>query len=371
MLTPYIPLYGEDIGMPIATIGYLVALYHLAQFFGRIPMGTISDVIGYKKTIGFGGLSLFFSAICYIASPAFSPLLFIAQILLGITVCMEWVTLPAYVSRFAQDKIPFFTFIIGWAYTFSIPFGGFLKDNFGMNSIFYLALLVSVVALFLIAVLWRIAPSQSEVEGKDLSSHSVISLYKSSFKTLKNPKIMRASLYSFLMFLNLNISFSLFPLHLSGLGLTASIIGIIQFARAGASSSVRLLSKRVEEKIGREKILIIGTLTAGFCLISLTMVESFSLIVLISIIWGLGGALYAPVVFTLISEGTSAGDRGKGMGIRGMVGTFGSFTGIIVFSNIAETFSTSLSISLAGLFIILGVGVTELLMRRKFGQKKI
>jgi len=366
ILTPYIPLYGEDIGLPISTIGYVVALYHLAQFLGRIPMGTFSDIIGYRKMISLGGLSLLLAAIFYIISSAYPPLLFLAQVLLGLSVCMEWVTLPAYVSRFGEGKIPILTFITGWAYTFSVPLGGFFKDKFGMDFLFYWAFFTAIVALFIIGLLWKEAPAQDETENNDLASHSIISIYKSSFKTLKDTRVLRASLYSFLMFMNFNIALSLFPLRLSGLGFSAAIIGLLQFSRAGASSSIRLLSPRIEGKIGRNKILKYGTLIAGFSLMLISLVNSFPALIIISLIWGLSSGFYAPVVYGMVTDGTTIKDRGRGMGIRGTMGTLGSFLGIIIFSNIAELVSVPTGMVLAGALTVVGVIILELVLKREY-----
>ncbi len=358
VLLPYIPLYGEDIGLSVSMIGYVIAVYHLAQFLGRIPMGSLTDIYGYGVIIGFGGLSLFLGMIFYIISPQFWPLLFIAQIMIGIVVCMEWVTLPSFVTRFGAESVPLFTFVVGWAYTFSVPLGGVIKDVLGMRSLFLLGLILSVPALIIVFLIIKNGESQDEKSQEEFVS--VISLYKDAFKTLKNEKVLIASLYSFLMFMNFNIAFSLVPLYLSGLGFTATIIGGFQFARMASASSIRLFSKRVETMIDKKSILITTAASSGLALVFLSYLESLWFIIFLAAIWGLIGGLYHPVVFEMIADGTTEEDRGKGMGIRGTLGTMGSFSGIIIFSNIAEFLTVRKSILLAGISIIVGVILIEI-----------
>lgn len=361
MIIPYIPLYGKDIGLPVATIGYVVAFYYLVQFMGRIPLGTLSDVIGYRKVISIGGVSLFFGTATYLLSPLFWPLMFLAQILLGMAVSMTWVTIPAYITHFGAEKVPMYTFATGWAYTLGVPLGGFLKDVRGMDFLFSLAFLLSALALLIVALLWRIGPTPNGRE--ELGSYSVISVYKSAFETLKNPKIMRACLYSFLMFMNFSLGFSLLPLYLSGIGLTATLIGVVQFSRMGAGSSVRVLSKKIQGKNTREKILTYETVIVGVSLLLIPMADSPVFLIPVAIMWGLSGGLYAPIVFDMIADSTDVRNRGRGMGVRGTMGTLGSSLGVICFSNIADIFSVPLSFSLAGITVIFGVVIIEIFLR--------
>lgn len=363
MILPYIPLYGKDIGLPVATIGYVIAVYHLVQVIARIPLGTLSDVIGYRTVISIGGISLFLGTATYLLSPSYWPLMFLAQVLLGIAVSMTWVTIPAYITHFGREKVPMYTFASGWAYTLAVPLGGFLKESMGMDFLFLLAFILSIPVLSIVAMLWKFSPPKNSDGKEKLGSHSITSIYRSAFETLKNSKIVRACIYSFLMFMNFALGFSLFPLYLSGIGLTATLIGIVQFSRMGTGSSVRLLSKKIESKIGREKILTCGTAIVGVSLLLISMVDSLVLLIPLSIIWGLSGGLYSPIVFDMIAEGTEVRNRGRGMGLRGTMGTLGSSLGVICFSNIADIFSISLSIFLAGLTITFGVIVTELFLR--------
>lgn len=363
VLTPYIPLYGEDIGLSVVMIGYIVAVFQLSQLLGRIPMGSLSDIWGYNKVIGIGGISLFLAMVFYLISPAFWPVLFLAQILVGIAVCMEWVTLPSYVTSFGEEKVPIFTFVTGWAYTFSIPLGGIVKDIFGMQLLFLVGFFLSLVALVMVYIVMKSNSRRRTLPESNLTPESITSMYKSAFKTLKSPKVLRASFYSLFMFLGFNIALSLFPLYLSGIGFSATIIGAIQFTRIGTESTIRLLSRRIEGVLEKKMIIALTTVFYGLALLLVSQLESLILIIALSILWGITGGLYAPVVFEMIAEGTSIENRGKGMGIRGTMGTLGSFTGIIVFSNIAELFSIKIAIAMAGITIILGAIAIESYMR--------
>ncbi|MBS3815926.1 MAG: MFS transporter [Hadesarchaea archaeon] len=363
MILPYLPLYGEDLGLSVTVIGYVIAFYHITQVIGRIPLGTLSDHVGYKKIIAVGGLSIFFGTIAYILSPIFWPFMFLAQILMGVAVSTIWVAIPAFMTQFGRGKIPLYTFGIGWAYTLAVPLGGFIKETLGMMSLFYLGFVLTIPLLVLLCLLWRDYP-EKEDSNSDLGSFSLFSVYKKSFKTLRNPKILRACLFSFLMFMSFAIGFSLFPLYLSGIGLSSAVIGIVQFSRMGTASSVRLLSKRVGGKLNKERILALGTMLVGFSLALISVINSLPILIIVSIIWGLSGGLYAPIVFDIIADATETQNRGTGMGLRGTMGTLGSSIGVLGFSTLADSINIPISIFLAGITIIIGVGITEAILKR-------
>ncbi len=369
MVMPYIPLYGKDLGLSVSTIGFVIVIYHITQGIGRIPIGTLSDTIGYKIIISVGGLSAFFGSIAYLLSSAFWPLVFLAQILFGIAVSTTWVAIPAFITQFGRKNIPMYAFSVGWAYAFAIPIGGFIKEELGMEPLFFIVFGLSVPLLIILGLLWINYPDEGKI-NENKSSFSLISAYKRSFNSLKNPQVLRACLYSFLMFMGFAIGFSLLPLYLLGVGLTSALIGIVQFFRMSASSSVCLLTERIGRKIGREKILTLGTIMVGLSLALISIVDSLPLLIFISIIWGLSGGLYVPIVFYLIADATETKNRGTGMGVRGTMGTLGSSLGVLIFSCLAETLDISISIFLAGSAIIIGVLITEIILRGKKGERK-
>lgn len=359
MVIPYIPLYGEEIGLSVSMIGYVIAVYHITQVIGRIPLGSLSDAIGYKKIIGIGGFCFLFGTVSYILSSAFRPLIFIAQILLGVAVSITWVTIPAFITQFGRKRIPVYTFSVGWAYTLAVPLGGFLKDKVGMHFLFITALVIAIPLLVCVVLIWKNYPASDKGKTTKLTSLSILSIYKNSFLRLKNPRMMRACLFSFLIFMSFAIGFSLLPLYLSGIGLTSTFIGIVQFSRMSTGSSIRLLSKKITGEINREKILTIGTILIGVSLFLISFIENLPVLILISVLWGLSGGLYTPIVFELIADETKTKNRGAGMGIRGTMGTLGSSSGVLGFSILAEATSISASIAIAGITIAIGALITE------------
>lgn len=361
ILLSYIPLYGEDIGLSVAMIGYVVAVYQLAQLIGRIPMGALFDILGYGRVIVFGGIFLFLAMVFYLISPYFWPVLFLAQILIGLAVCIEWVVLPSFVTEIGGNKISFFTFFTGLACTLSISLGGILKDLLGMQLLFFLGLVLSLPVLL---IAFSIKKNESPPKECSLAiSRSITSIYENAFETLKSSQVLRGSLYSFLMFMGTNLALSLYPLYLSGIGISATIIGTIQCTRIGPESIIRIFSEKIEKRLKRKTIIAFTTIFYGLALLLVSQIESLVLLIIISILWGISGGLYAPVVYKMIANGTEIENRGKGMGIRGTMGTFGSFTGIIIFSNLAEIFTIRTAISLAGILMVIGVIVIEIYMR--------
>lgn len=370
MVLPYIPLYGGEIGMPISLIGFLIAIYYGVQLAARIPVGSFSDIAGYPGVVLVGGASLVAASVFYLSSLAVWPVLFAAQLFFGLGVSITWVTIPAYMTQF-EDSLPLYTFSVGLGWLVGPPLGGFVRDTLGMYWLF-LALLICSIALGGLALLFsressEISPtsflgldyrsgSRESLLSPSLSSlvSSSVQSFTDAFRLLKeNIEVLMAALFSFVMFMTFAIGISIIPLYFSGIGLTALLIGTLQSVRTGTASLIRLFSGKFMQRVEKETLLTLSILLVGLTILLMSQTTSMPLLIILCVLWGLGGGFYLPVVFGLVADGTKKEERGVAMGLRGTMGTAGSALGVLIFMNLAESITIRSSLGVVGVTVMI------------------
>jgi MFS family permease len=370
MILPYIPLFGREIGMPLGLVGNLIFAYYAIEALTRIPIGSASDAIGFSLVIGIGAVSFVVAAAFYLASIAVWQWLVIAQLSLGIGMSITYVTIPSYIT-ITDSSVPIYTFSVGFGWLLGPMTGGLLKDELGMMTLFQAFLVVTLLLLVLALVFARIGddrgrPDAPATDGAPPKSPparpgEVVSdlprmtrqSFQDAFALLKtHDRILLAALVSFIMFMNFAMANSLIPLRFEDVGMSSFTIGLLLTIRSGTSTTVRLLTEKVLTFGRKATILIVLTALTGLVLVGFAVSRTFPALVALSIVWGLGGGLYLPVVFSLIADATGDHERGVAMGLRGTLGTAGSAIGVIVFMPIADVTSIESSLALFGAFVV-------------------
>lgn len=376
MIFPYVPVHGREIGIPVGIIGHLVVLYYLLQAVTRIPLGKLSDIIGYHHPVLVGAIFFVFSSLAFVFSTHFWLLLFVGEFFLGLANSVTWVTVPSYITH-NDNVMPLFTFSLGLGWLMGSPVGGFIKDNLGMQWVFNYQFLVSLGLLGL-ALAFYFFESNVEFSRQNIRSFlrfgkfspgslpiypSVQSYVKAWRLLVENKRLLAAGLFSFLVFMTFGLGASIVPLYFSEVGISSLFIGVLVSVRTSTSTAVRLLSNRVTSRFGEMKVLITSTTLVGICMVLLSFVENLGLLLILSAFWGLCAGYYLPVVFQIIGNSTRKEDRGMAMGVRGTMGTLGAASGTLLFSYLADIFSLSFALFLAGLVAAIGSLIVGRLVR--------
>ena len=386
LILPYIPLFGREIGMPIALVGNLIFAYYAIEAVARIPIGSFSDATGYPLVIGAGAVAFVLAACAYLASVTVWQWLVLAQLALGIGMSITYVTIPSYIT-ITDSSVPIYTFSVGFGWLLGPTTGGFLKDAFGMQTVFVAFLAVTLVLLAIALAFARMGGGRKQTAAVAASRTGTAngtatadgtrphnppahprevvsdlpamtrSSFRDAFALLRtHDRILLAALVSFIMFMNFAMANSLIPLRFSDVGLSSFTIGLLLTVRSATSTTVRLLTEKVLT-VGRKATILVGlTVLTGLVILGFAVARSLPSLVALSIVWGLGGGLYLPVVFSLIADATAESERGVAMGLRGTLGTAGSAIGVIVFMPLADLTSIVTSLLLFGAFVLAFAG---------------
>ncbi|MDI3502292.1 MAG: hypothetical protein PWR09_416 [Archaeoglobi archaeon] len=250
MMLPYIPLFAQESGLSLELIGYVVFTYYIVQVIMRIPIGSLSDALGDDRIILMGAISMLISPFFYLLSLRHPASLFIAQALLGIGHSVTWVTSPSLITKF-RGPLHLYTFFMGLGWFLGPPFGGKLRDLFGMLPLFIALFLLSLSSLIFAVILRRRMKVERRVHG--IRKIAVLGLKSlgEALKLMRKREIFIASYISFIMFMSFGLGASLLPLYLSEIGLSSFLIGVATSVRMGVSkesshpSSLRTLHRSV------------------------------------------------------------------------------------------------------------------------------
>ncbi|MFP4202639.1 MAG: MFS transporter, partial [Candidatus Acetothermia bacterium] len=270
-IVPYIPIFGREVGMPVAMIGNLVLLYYLLQSVTRIPLGKLSDLIGHHKPVLLGSLLYLFASLAFLTSIKFWPLLFLGEIFLGLANSITWVTVPSYITS-SSNALPIYSFSVGLGWLIGSPTGGYIKDAFGMEWVFFTLMIVSLVLVYLS---WLFYFETSELSRRESVksfirmsslSPSAIPVYPSlksyihAWRLFRNNReLLFASLFSFIVFMTFGLGASVVPLYLSSVGIGSFFVGILISIRVATSTFIKLASNKLTRAFGDYKVLVVST----------------------------------------------------------------------------------------------------------------
>ena len=137
-----------------------------------------------------------------------------------------------------------------------------------------------------------------------------------------------------------------FPVYAHGIGLSASLIGIVQATNFGAELTVRLFLARLLKKFREEQLLAYSFFIGAFSLVLMPFFESVYVLVLLSFMLGLGMGCGQPIITMLMYSYSPKGRTGEALGMRMTFIHLTKLIGPVVFGAIGS------ALGLAAMFIV-------------------
>ena len=145
------------------------------------------------------------------------------------------------------------------------------------------------------------------------------------------------------------------PLYVTTLGMTAFNIGMLLATFSLLFILIQIPGGYVADKIGRLRPAIIGLSLAFISVVILPLVETFSSMVMIMALYGIGYGFLFPSVSAMVADFTMSDEYGRATGIFHALITVGVSVGAPVIGWVASFWGTKVGLSLSGsaLFIAL------------------
>jgi MFS family permease len=303
-------LFALDIGASASEVGILVALYYVCPLLLSWPAGAWGDRYGprwpllFSAACGAGGLVI----------PYFThglPALYVAAALSGMSFAFFLVIVQNLVGVLsAADKRTqgFGNFsLVGATSNFVGPLvAGFSIDHFSFPTACAVAAALSVVTGLMVVIWGKMLPGGS----RRVAPRARI------MDTLADRAVQRILVIGGLVQLGTDLFQFYIPVYGVGIGLSASAIGALLAAFAGASFIVRFALAYLVKRWGEDRLLAYSFYLAAVGFASVPLFRDVVMLALVSFIFGLGTGCGQPIATMLMFSRATDGRSGEALGLR-------------------------------------------------------
>ncbi|MBU0757338.1 MAG: MFS transporter [Nanoarchaeota archaeon] len=309
------------------TLGFLIASYPFAQFFGAPIIGAYSDRIGRKKAllISFFGSCVGYVLFGYGLLIHHIPLLFISRIIDGFTGGNISVAMSA-IADISTKKTKVANFgLIGAAFGMGLVFGPFIGGKlsdplihplFNHATPFWFAAMLVIVNMFLIIFLFK-----ETLHTKIRYKISLTTGFKNIAKAMKLENLRIMFIVVFLLFFGFNFFTQFFSVYLiEKFSFTSSQIGdFYGFLGIWIVLTQGIVTRPVAKRFSSSKILSVSIFMLSIALICLLIPKESRILYFIIPFVALSNGLIRPNSTAIISDMATEDSQGEILGITASV----------------------------------------------------
>jgi MFS family permease len=308
-------LTAVHLGASPALVGLLAALFCAPVAFTSVPMGRWFDRRGAR-------LPLLFAALLMSAGSAAAWLwrelgaLFIVSLLVGTCYNVFVVNGHQQIGRQSRpgDKVGNYSMYMqanAMANFIAPLITGFAIDGFGHAATFLMLALLPLVSATAIAAGWlRLKPAEPQALAAAAGGRG------GALELLK-PRLMRGIFTGAVVaFLALNFYSFLMPVYGSGIGLSASEIGMVVSAFSIATVLARGALPAASRRLEGQPLMIYSMAATGAGLMLLPLFTQAGLLGVVSFAVGFVMGAAAPLALAMMNEASPPGREGEVMGLR-------------------------------------------------------
>jgi MFS family permease len=302
-------LYALKLDSSAFVIGLLGAMFAVLPMLFSMPAGKLADRYGSRAPLLVCVVGSGLGLLVPWAFPGFTAM-FIAAALIGLSLAMV-VPLQNLIGLISTPEtrarnFANFSLGMGSANLLGPLIAGFFVDLAGpATSCLYLVVL-SVVAVAML-LLWghRLPHAPAEAKAKG-----------SVYAILKIGNVRRAIATSSLINVGRDLYQFYFPVYAHGIGLAASLIGIVMAINFGAELTVRFFLSSLLKRFKEEQLLAYSFFVGAVSLVLIPFFQSVYVLVLLSFALGLGMGCGQPIITMLMYSYSPQGRTGEALGLR-------------------------------------------------------
>lgn len=298
-------------GASAALVGVLLALFALLPMLLGVPTGRLADRIGPRKPMLLGSLGCAVGAALPALVPGL-PALFAATLVIGASFMLFQIPAQQVTGAIGNpsERAGNFSWLaLGYSLSgFLGPLvAGFAIDSLGFARAFALLALVPLAAVVTLA---RGRPELPAVHAKVVAPHGRL------LDLLSHRALRRLFAINALFALGWDLHTIFVPIYGSKIGLSATEIGMILSAFAGATFVVRLCIPWIVRNFDEHRMLTAALVSAGLVYLLFPFTTSAAALGTLSFVLGLGLGSGQPVVLSLLHANAPPGRVGETVGMR-------------------------------------------------------
>jgi MFS family permease len=302
-------LYALKLGSPPHVIGLLGAMFAVLPMLFSMPAGRLADRYGSRAVLLFCVVGSGVGLLVPWAFPGITAM-FIAAALIGLSLAMvvPLQNLMGLISTPETRARNFANFSLGMgtANLLGPLIGGFFVDLAGPATTCLYLTLLNVAAIAMILAWGGRLP---HVSAGGRAQGSVYGI-------LKIANVRKAIATSSLINVGRDLYQFYFPVYAHGIGLSASLIGVVLATNFGAELTVRLFLSRLLKKLGEERLLSYSFFIGAISLALMPFFHSVYVLIVLSSMLGLGMGCGQPIITMLMYSYSPKGRSAEALGLR-------------------------------------------------------
>ncbi|MGQ3376425.1 MFS transporter [Priestia endophytica] len=362
LIVPVMPSFMDIMHLSGKTMGYLVAVYAMAQLLMSPFAGRWVDRYGRKKIIIIG-LFLFGVSELIFGLGTNVVVLYISRILGGISAAFIMPGVTAYVAditsvRERPKAMGYISAAVSTGYIIGPGIGGFIT-GYGIRMPFFFASAIAILACIPSIFILKEEPLTKE-KITDISANTKQTNFISDIKRSLNPRYFIAFMIVFVLAFGLSAYetiFSLFSDHKFGFT-PKDIAAIISISSIFGVIFQIFMFGRMIDILGEKKLIQLCLITGAILAIASTMISGFLAVLAVTCFIFLAFDLLRPALTTILSKAA-----GKEQGfVAGMNSTYTSLGNVVGPMMSGILFDINIHYPYLFAAIILGIGLSITVM---------
>ena len=347
-----LPSYSRETGAGLIVIGFLIALYDIAEIFIK-PLGALlSKKIGEWAVLRIGLVFFSFASGLYLILPP--GYLVLVRLLQGMGAAFFSVMSMTLLIRYFMERKGTVLGVYGAfknsGYVLAPTIGGLFVYFHGFQSIFVLCLGIGLLVLVMTYV---IRPQKESVEGPmAIKKHKQTPALKDLLNSLKNKRTLPIFLIMFFNMIFMAAFFGFMPVLLAAKGLDAMGTGFILAVNAAVYLAVQPFAGRVSDAVGRKKVITFGLALTTLCICLIPFLGD-PLYIGASCLIAFGVGCVAPLGEALVGDVSEDDSLALNLGVAGSYKELGEMAGPLSMGFIGQTLGLDWAFLMVG---VAGIG---------------
>lgn len=356
LLLPVLPLFAQSFAIPYALIGLVLAADSIGMLLGDLPAGILMRRIGQKKAMTSGLLLSGFSTAGLFFAPTVAWVVLLRAVA-GVGVALFSVSRHYFLTEMApvasRGRI---TSLFGGLFRMGRMLGplagGAIAVSFSLRASF---LVFGVVCFLALLVVIFLLPNLEMARETDVQM--LVSPGGHFFHMLREQRRVLSTAGLGFLFMQLVRSGPpvIIPLYAANfLGLDVQTIGWVLSASAALDMTLFYPAGILMDRFGRRHAVISSALVLALGLVLLPFTRSFTALLFVGMLAGLGNGLGAGAMLTIGSDLAPRNARSEFLGAWTLVGDLGNTGGPLVVGALADLIPlsyTGWAIACAGLAV--------------------
>ncbi|HAV21125.1 MAG: MFS transporter [Bacillota bacterium] len=319
---PMIPLYVESLGASVQQVGLFFTVTSIVPLAFQIVGGYVSDAIGRLKAVAIGSLAGIVGYVLYVVAPTWQWLI-LAQGIASLASCFVAPSFQAFIAEQSTEETRARVFATAESIYMIVgvigpPIGGIVSQKYGFRAMFLVAgILYASATVIRVMMARKAGQGPRSSTGEEFSLDSLKrSLAEMAALVVAGGAVTWIFISDGVFDVAMHISSGLEPLyHRSIIGLSNVEISSYSSIVHGAMMVFLPLGGWFADKAGERAGIVTGHVFFAMGGLLFVLGSRYIHFAIVSLLYGIGGALMSPSYNSLISKVVPWNRRGVAYGL--------------------------------------------------------